>query len=305
MRDSRLASSPAGHYTAGQIDMDASSPWPLPDWLTRERLTSWRIWDCLFVPGGGSVRGTPEQAITELEPYFERFAIERLCAYFHLGMQTTPRQTEFGPEEVKAIERCLARWPKRLLGGIVLNAAAPDKCVEYLDRWIKDGPMVSVLFPSTEKTLPCSHPNFEKILPRAQELGALVVQHTWYKTGGKGSAGESTPAELAEVARRYPEMTFVCVHAGGEWEKGLRAIADCPNVLIETSGFDPTAGFVEMAVRTIGAKRVMFGRERSFATELAKVLGAEIGEDDKKLIFGGNLRRVLAPAFRRKGWPAP
>jgi predicted TIM-barrel fold metal-dependent hydrolase len=107
------------------------------------------------------------------------------------------------------------------------------------------------------------------------------------------------------VARRYPDTTFVCVHAGGEWEKGLRAIRDCGNVLVEVSGFDPTAGFVEMAVREIGAARILFGRERSFATELGKVLGAAISDDDRGQILGGNLRRVLTPILRRKGSETP
>lgn len=165
--------------------------------------------------------------------------------------------------------------------------------------------MVGVLFTSSAQTLPCSHPNFDRILPRARELGALVVQHTWFKNGGKGSVGESTPTELAELARRYPEITFVCVHAGGEWEKGLRAIRDCGNVVVEISGFDPTAGFLEMAIREVGAQRVLFARERSFATELAKVLDAGITDEERRLVFGGNLRRVLTPLFQRKGWPVP
>ena len=92
------------------------------------------------------------------------------------------------------------------------------------------------------------------------------------------------------------------MHAGGEWEKGIRAVQGFPNILVEISGFDPTAGFLEMAVREMGAHRILFARERSFATEFAKVLGAAISDDDRKLIFGGNLRRLLAPMFKRKGW---
>lgn len=257
------------------------------------------------MPGPGGPRGALERAVAEQEPYWERFALERLCAYFHVGLATHARQTEFGAEDAREIERCLARWPDRLVGGVVLNAARPEASRAQLERWIADGPLVAVLFPSSPQTLPCTHPNFDPLVRRAHELGALVVQHTWDKTGGKGSAGESTPAELAELAGRYPEIRFVCVHAGGEWEKGLRAIRDRPNVLIETSGFDPTAGFLEMAVREIGVERILYGRERSHATELAKVLGADLPESARRAIFGGNLRRELAPAFRRKGWSAP
>jgi len=284
--------------------VEPPSSWPAPAWLSRQRLASLRIWDCLFVPAAGP-RGTLEGAIAELVPYWDRFAVERLCAYFHVGLATQARRTEFSADDAREIHHCLGRWPERLVGGVVLNAALPEKSRDQLERWVGDGPMVAVLFPSSPQTLPCTHPNFGPLVRRAHELGALIVQHTWFKTGGKGSPGESTPLELAELARRYPEIRFVCVHAGGEWEKGLRAIRDRPNVLIETSGFDPTSGFLEMAVREIGVERILFGRERGFATEFAKVLGAGLGEEARRAIMGGNLRRELGPAFRRKGWALP
>jgi predicted TIM-barrel fold metal-dependent hydrolase len=127
-------------------------------------------------------------------------------------------------------------------------------------------------------------------------LNGVIMQHTWFKTGGKQGPGESTPSELAELAARYPEQKFVCAHAGGEWERGIRAVQNSPNILIETSGFDATAGFIEMAVRELGAERIIFGSHlpsRSLGTELGKVIGAEISEHDKKLILGENFRNLL------------
>jgi len=277
-----------------------TAPWPKPRWLEREALARWRIWDCLLVPTAGAP-GALINSIEALEPQFDAFAIERLCAYFPVGMNVFPRERDFTTETAAEIERCLARW-RRLIGGALLNAAAPERCLERVEQWIAQGPMVAALFPSSPLTLPCTHRNFEKIYARLHELGALIVQHTWFKNGGKGSAGESTPDELAEVARRHPEITFVCVHAGGEWEKGLRAIRDCGNVLVEISGFDPTAGFLEMAVREVGVSRILYARERSFGTELAKVLGADVSDAERAQVLGRNLRRVLGPILRRKGW---
>ena len=127
------------------------------------------------------------------------------------------------------------------------------------------------------------------------------MQHTWFKTGGKQGPGESTPSELAELSARFPEQKFVCAHAGGEWERGIRAVRNSPNILVETSGFDATAGFIEMAVRDLGAARIMFGSHlpsRSLGTELGKVIGADISERDKKLILGENFRNLLRPILK-------
>ncbi|MCB1088822.1 MAG: amidohydrolase family protein, partial [Verrucomicrobiae bacterium] len=112
--------------------------------------------------------------------------------------------------------------------------------------------------------------------------------------------GISTPSELADLAAKFPDQAFLCAHAGGEWERGIRAVRDSPNILVETSGFDATAGFIEMAVRELGAERVVFGSHlptRSLGTELGKVIGAEIGEPEKRLILGENYRRLLEPVM--------
>ena len=70
-------------------------------------------------------------------------------------------------------------------------------------------------------------------------------------------------------------------------------------------GRNPTAGFVEMAIRELGPQRLIYGSDawgRSFASQLGKVMGAEIEESSRSLILGGNLRRLLSPILRAKGY---
>jgi predicted TIM-barrel fold metal-dependent hydrolase len=62
-----------------------------------------------------------------------------------------------------------------------------------------------------------------------------------------------------------------------------------------------------MAVRELGAERVLYGSDvggRSFASQLAKVLGADIPDDAKGLILGGSIRRLLQPVLKAKGLPS-
>ena len=59
-----------------------------------------------------------------------------------------------------------------------------------------------------------------------------------------------------------------------------------------------------MAVRELGARRIIYGSDvpgRSFASQLAKVLGADISDADRRLILGENLRRLLMPILDAKG----
>ena len=59
-----------------------------------------------------------------------------------------------------------------------------------------------------------------------------------------------------------------------------------------------------MAVRELGPKRVVYGSDvagRSFASQLAKVYGADITDEAKQLILAGNIKRLLAPICAAKG----
>src|SRR5262245_56248052 len=110
--------------------------------------------------------------------------------------------------------------------------------------------------------------------------------------------------QLAALAARHPHAKLICGHAGGDWEQGIRAVRAHPNVSVDLGGGDPVAGVTEMAVRELGAERVLYGSDaggRSFASQLGKVLGAAIPESAKRLVLGENLKRLLRPILKEKG----
>jgi predicted TIM-barrel fold metal-dependent hydrolase len=275
----------------------ATQPFGLPP---AEELRKYRIWDSYFLPSQGADAQSFVREMNRSLPTLEKAAIERLCVFLHVGLGTADPATEARlRDNPDAVLAPLEQWPDRLLGMMRLNPTDVPASLDALDRWMRDGPMVGVYFASGNQTsLPCNHRNFDPLVQRIDELGGVIMQHTWFKTGGKDSSGESTPSELAELARRCPDIKFLCAHAGGEWEQGIRAIRPCPNILAETSGFDATAGFIDMAVRELGADRVVFGSHlpsRALGTELSKVLSADISEGDRMKILGENLRGLFAP----------
>jgi len=267
------------------------------------RLKSYRIWDSYFTPshshpgsdGSSRLLGDIERSM----PAIELGKIEKLCYFAHVGIGTTSDADleSLLQKEPKIVTKPLERWPELLLGMIQLNANDVPASLDALKRWLGDGPMRGVYFSgSGPGALVCTDPKIEPLIERIAELRGVIMQHTWCNTLGKTHPGTSTPTELAVLAAKFPDQEFLCAHAGGEWERGIQAIRDSPNVLIETSGFDATAGFIEMAVREIGAERIIFGSHlpsRSLGTELGKIVGADISEEQKKLIFGENYRKLL------------
>lgn len=278
----------------------ADPSWGLP---SPDQLRGYRIWDSYFTPAHGHPGQDGFSAtladMTRSERAVELGHFEKLCLFSHVGIGTT------GDAAVEALlladpDRVLkpfTAWPDQLIGMIQLNANDVKASLAALDRWLRDGPMKGVYFPGGGPgARACSDPAVIPLVERVIALKGVIMQHTWNKTGGKQGAGESTPTELAALAARYPEQVFLCAHAGGEWEQGLRAVRDTPNVWIETSGFDATAGFLEMAVREIGEDRIVFGSHlptRSLGTEFTKVTAAEITEEAKSKILGANYRRLL------------
>ena len=277
---------------------------------SRETLTGYRIWDSYFTPShshpGADGFSRLEADIERSLPAARAGEFQKLCYFPHVVTGTTS-DAEFeklARSRPDLTLKPLKRWPELLLGMIQLNAKNLRGSLDALDRWLRDGPMLGVYFPGGGAgATTCTHPNFEPLVERIAELKGVIMQHTWFKTGGKTGPGASTPSELAQLAAKFPEQKFLCAHAGGEWEKGIRAVRDSPNILVETSGFDATAGFIEMAVRELGAERIVFGSHlpsRSLGTELGKVIGAEISERDKRLILGENYRRLLMPIIKKR-----
>ena len=276
---------------------------------TAERLKSYRIWDSYFTPSHSYPgRDGNSRLISEIEralPAIQKAQFEKLCYFPHVGIGTT---TDNDLEQLlrtqpQRILKPLQRWPKLLLGMIQLNPNNVRGSLDALNRWLRDGPMLGVYFPgSGPGALTCTHRNFNPLVERIAELNGVIMQHNWFQTGGKTRAGQSTPAELAVLAARFPHQRFLCAHAGGEWQRGIRAVRDSPNILVETSGFDATAGFIEMAVRELGPERIVFGSHlpsRSLGTELGKVLGADVSQDQRHAILGENYRRLLQPILQK------
>jgi hypothetical protein len=256
-----------------------------------------RIWDLHTHFAAAGVNA--EQRAERLLRIADRMGIERCCLYMGFPWSQDPNPEKFRAENDQVLS-VLPKWPDRLLGFVYLNPKHIEESLAEFDRCVKNGPMVGVKLWVAQH---CDSPEVDRIVARAHESQALVFQHTWFKVMGN-YAGESTPAEFAAMASRHASTPLVCGHTGGDWEQGIRAIAPLKNAYADLAGSDPVAGYTEMAVRELGAERVIYGSDasgRSFASQLAKVYGADIPDAAKKLIFGENLIRLLTPIMQAKG----
>jgi predicted TIM-barrel fold metal-dependent hydrolase len=256
------------------------------------------IWDLhchINVPGAR----TPDEAMARLIAIADRMGISRLVIYMGDRHVIEPSPEELRRQNDQVLQ-ALSHWHHRAFGFVYVSPKHVEASLREIDRCVRDGPMVGLKLWVAQR---CDCPEADALVHRAEELQAVIFQHTWIKTGGN-LPGESTPMDLAALAARHPRASIICGHTGGQWELGIRTIRNLPHVAVDLGGGDPAAGWVEMAVRELGARRVLYGSDvpgRSFASQLGKVLGADITEADRRLILGENLRRLLTPILAAKG----
>lgn len=207
------------------------------------------------------------------------------------GYTHYPDAEEFTPANTHILE-VMRAFPAEIVGFCYVNPQHKNASLEELDRCIVDGGMRGI-----KLWISCtaSDHRVDPIAEKAIELGVPILQHAWYKITGN-YPDESTPADVAELARRFPELTVIMAHMHGAGYRGILDIAPYPNVIVDTSGGDPESMVVEFATRELGAERIVFGSDapgRSFGIQLGKVLGADISDEAEKLILRGNMERIL------------
>ena len=78
--------------------------------------------------------------------------------------------------------------------------------------------------------------------------------------------------------------------------RGVLAVKDCANVVVDTSGAAPEAGLVEYAVAQLGAERVLYGSDapiRDFGVALARITGTQLDARAQRKILHDNARALL------------
>jgi hypothetical protein len=284
-------------------------------------LKSYHIWD-VHTHLNRFAGDTIEAKVADCLRFADRMGVERMLV-LTAGSGGGP---EPGLPDAEGLRKmndvCIAAVktaPDRLFGCAFMNPTHLQACLDEINRCVRDGPLVGLKFEDDTIRHPGDVPGMktygtprslevlDPIFARAGELKAVIMHHTFMSTLGPQNPGESTTMEIVEVAKRHPNTSVFVGHIGGNWELGGRPLRGVKNCYGDLSGSDPTSGYVEMMVRELGAEHVMYGSDiegRSFASQLSKVLGANISDSDRRLILGGNMRRVMEPVMKARGMKA-
>lgn len=161
----------------------------------------------------------------------------------------------------------------------VLRDGIEEKGMSGMKLWVATYCNDSRAFPLVEKCI---------------EYNIPILLHAWKKSVGQLEF-ETTGAEVADLAKRYPQAKIVMAHLGGNCYHGVRAIRDYPNVYTDFSGSIFRGDDLEYTVEQVGAERILFGSDMpgSYLVNLGQVEEANLTQEQKDLIYYKNALRIL------------
>lgn len=105
--------------------------------------------------------------------------------------------------------------------------------------------------------------------------------------------------DIEELARLYPDLAIFMDHGARSFEIAVDYAAlakKYDNIYLQLTFTSVTWGSIEYLVKEAGAKKILFGTDspmRDPRPQLGWLAYADISYEDKKLIFGGNMKRIL------------
>lgn len=186
----------------------------------------------------------------------------------------------------------VAQHPDRFVGFAFVAPIMAEGMVAELARAIDELKFVAIKLYPPYAPWPFNEEPWFPIYKFANERGLTIIFHTDHFRNNR-------PRYLADIAPLFPNANFVAGHSGNVPEARDEAIATAqkyPNIYLETCSTFRTPGVIEQLVNEAGAERVLFGSDSPLMdprSQIGKIITAEISNEAKQLLLGGNAARLL------------
>jgi predicted TIM-barrel fold metal-dependent hydrolase len=215
--------------------------------------------------------------------------IDKLCV---CSVESLFFDTESGNESVY---RIMKKYPKRVIGFASISSPYfGKKGIEQIQKAVEVYGMKGIGELETNPSFQIDIPQWIAILEKSVDLKVPVLVH-------------APPGPCARAAERVPEATLILAHIGTghgitatEWLDSIEMAKKHSNVYLETCTSITSYGQIEMAIREVGAERLVFGSDSPMldpSVQKAKItggypgrgpienIGPEHGEDPQDLCY--------------------
>jgi predicted TIM-barrel fold metal-dependent hydrolase len=164
---------------------------------------------------------------------------------------------------------------KRVRWYVTVNPNHTEHALAEIARGVANGAVGVKLLASRRADDPLNDPLCEL----AAEHGLPILHHIWqHRTREWPNQEISDGADLARLAARHPRVAFILAHlgGGGDWAHTMPAVVDTPNVHPDLSGSGVDRGMLDVALATLGTRRLLWACDLTMETGLAKLRALEV-----------------------------
>lgn len=255
--------------------------------LKKDKFPELKIVDCHCHQGPWFNFYFPEAGIGEMIQDADIFGIDKLCVAPHASFSC---DFKLGNRQVFD---SILKYPDRVFGLLAINGNKPGEIREEFDRYYGILQFVGLkIHPSVHK-YSISGENYFVAFEEVKKRGGYVLTHTWDDCPYASN-------DLCEAAiRAFPDVPFILAHAGGisiGVDKAIKLVNKYENAFIDTSGFEFSDTWIEDIISRIDNTKVFFGSDMPFhdlRSGISRVLLADLDDDIKESILGGNFRKML------------
>jgi predicted TIM-barrel fold metal-dependent hydrolase len=243
----------------------------------RERLplSAEEFYDCHGHIGWCSPHHVVEDTPSDLVREMDKFGIRTCCVF---SLEGVFGDETYGNDEVAAVVR---QYPDRFVGFTLVNLNHGERLLRReMERGLGLG-MKGIKLINAYHGYPAEGPLVDVACEFADRHRLFILNHDW-----------GSPGQIERLCRTYPNACFFTGHSTEAYVDVTRRVS---NLFVCTCPF-LAWGQTERFVELYGADRLLFGSDLTdlpIAWGLAPILYAAIPEADKRMILGGNLRRLL------------
>jgi predicted TIM-barrel fold metal-dependent hydrolase len=188
----------------------------------------------------------------------------------------------------------MKRYPDRIAGFCFIQPGNGAAALDDIERCLDAGMIGVKLYNQYRYSDPIVFPVAERCIAR----GIPILGHSGHLTDARELASQpktSDSLDFCALSQRYPELMLILGHinGGGDWEWAIKGLRGCSNVYLDTSGSVVENDTIEMSVRELGHKRLLFATDQTMEGGVGKILAAELTPSQREDIFWRNFQKIL------------
>ncbi len=186
------------------------------------------------------------------------------------------------------VAECMRQYPDRVVGICYINyyEGGAEVQLAELKRCFDELGFQGIKVINVNETYPQARKYFELDDP---------LQPTWEFAQERGASILCHGVVNYEIAQRYPGANYIVAHGSAVPEFCIK-LGELPNTYWDMSATSMVAGSLELLCEKVGPERILYGSDMPASDagqRLGVVMASHIAEDDKEMILGQNMQKLI------------